>query len=149
MQEIEPRDALGIARRALANLSLLTRAYEGEDDGHLVTQIIATSLAVLVLPWERYYRDDADIIHLTARPGSWSIDRSVGDQAPDLRHLRNALAHGGIEIESVSRAPSQVLVRFEDRADRDEPISWSATIRADDLEVYIRALFEQLEDRFD
>lgn len=144
----EPRDALGLARRALDNLDLVKREYGNHGEGHVVTQIVATALVVLVLPWEDYFRGDAEHIHSLAGSGAWTIIKPDPDPGHDMRHLRNALAHGRMNIENVSRLPEEVVIFFEDRRRHDAPTNWEASIRADRLEDYARTLVEQLAVRF-
>jgi hypothetical protein len=147
---IGPRDALGIARRAIANLDLIKQQHETNSaNGHVVTQIVSTSLAVLVLPWDDWLDEDSDLIHMVANGESWTVDDRTGSQrSDDLRYLRHALAHGGISFDSDSREPSEVEIRFWSRP-TGGAINWRAAIQADELEDYLRRLFIQLEDRLD
>lgn len=146
----EPRHALGIARRAITNLDL-ARGANGPNlhPFHLVTQILTSCLAVVVFPWDEWYDSESDIISLAAGSHGWTVDDRTGSGGSDnLRYLRHAVAHGGIRIPDTSRDPSVVTIYFESRPDPGSDVNWEASILADDLDLYLRKLFNLLDDRF-
>lgn len=151
MEYPEPRDGLGIARRALTNLDLVKQCkLQHPDESHLVTQVVLTCLAVVVFPWEQWYDEDSELIALAAGSTGWKVDDRTGSKGSDnLRYLRHALAHGGIRILSRSPDPAEVTIYFESRPADGGDVNWEAEIQADLLDAYLRRLFVQMEDRFD
>ncbi len=110
-------DSLGFAERTKKNLVYIEQAKSRDRDVHVVTQIVNSSLGLIVFPWE----SQAD----KAMRGRLLTDLyksgwPVWDETPrskglgQLIHcLRNAIAHGNVHFSSDDRAPDKVAIRFE------------------------------------
>ena len=53
MELASRNDSLGFAERTKKNLLHIEHAYESGHDVHVVTQIVTSTLGLIVFPWER------------------------------------------------------------------------------------------------
>jgi hypothetical protein len=147
MTHIRPRDALGIADRAMTNLRIINESQEG----HRVTAIVATALTLLLLPFDEWFRKGSGTAHMVAGSAPWLIRPSSDMELTPLQHIRNAFAHGEVEYDVVpgaepdSRDPTEAVIRFKDRPGGGD-YNWWASIRADELEAYLAGLHSHLYD---
>lgn len=102
---------------------------------HVVTQIVTSTLGLIVFPWERM----ADLkirgtsIATLEELGwpKWAETKPSKGMGQLIRNLRNALAHGNVQFSSDYREAASVIVSF-----RSENGDWQATILAHDLKSF-------------
>jgi hypothetical protein len=142
-------DPLGLARRAWENLRLIEKSYSSTKAGHVVTQLIQSLLALVVFPKEQGLLavfKDWQLDDLEKR--GWIRPRLYKNEKNDthtlfdlLRHMRNAVCHGLVEVigygpdGSDSRNLDEISISFSDRQ-RDKPIYWIAVIDGRDLKNF-------------
>lgn len=95
-------------------------------------------LGLVCFPWETLVLDRAKQIRFdTLAEDGWPqfiVTLGRCDTLHDLlRHLRNAVAHGRMTYSSDSLNPNEVEIRFEDRLNKNSPVNWVASLRADNL----------------
>jgi hypothetical protein len=141
----------GFARRTRKNLEFIKAS--GNPRAHIVTQITLSMLGIVVFPWERHGLVETDWITIaeTEERGwpQWKI--TLGEATTItvfhlLEHLRNAIAHGLWSFDSDDRDPSKVLIKARDAISHDAPISWKASIRADDLDRFLICLLDYFRE---
>jgi hypothetical protein len=135
-------EAEEFAKRTRKNLMCIIEAANAGRDVHVVTQLTASLLGIVVFPWETYFRYVAGQLELEALGQDeewprWNITLGA-DQCVTLkdlaRRLRNAVAHGRIDFSSDSRNPKEVFIEFEDADPGENQLPhWRADIGALDL----------------
>ena len=141
---LSPRStSLGFADRTTKNLVFIEAAFQrGEEDVHLVTQIVNSLLGLVVFPWESGIEDriaktaiDAPALHGWPQ---WNISEGRCDTVGELmRKLRNGIAHRHINFSSDSRVPEEVSIQIEDYSrGKGHARNFAASIRADDLAAF-------------
>lgn len=144
MELASRNDSFGFAERCKKNLLHIEKAYPREDV-HLVTQIINSSLGLIVFPWEK--RVDLKIRgkRLNALDKSrwpqWAETKPSKGLGELIHNLRNAIAHANIQFSSDDREPSKVTITFE-----SENGDWQATISALDLRTFCLRFIELVEE---
>jgi hypothetical protein len=137
-------DSLGFADRTKKNLLYIEQAKSHNQDVHIVTQIVNSSLGLIVFPWDR----KADI-EIRGKPLAdlYKSGWPVWDEAPpskglgELIHgLRNGIAHGNVQFSSDDRAASKVVVTFGSKHE-----DWHARISADNLKSFCLKFIEFIE----
>jgi len=138
-------DSLGFAERTKKNLLYIEQAKSGGQDVHVVTQIVNSSLGLIVFPWEA--RADkairgkllADLYELgwpvwQEKPSSKGLGQLICG-------LRNAIAHRNVQFSSEDRAASKVIITFA-----SEHRDWHATISAYDLKNFCFEFIKFIEN---
>jgi hypothetical protein len=125
-------DSIGFAERTRKNLFYIEQSKSRGQDVHVVTQIINSSLGLIVFPWEAQ-TDKA--IRGTPLSDLYKSEWPVWIETPPskglgqlLHNLRNAVAHRNVQFSSDEGAASKVTVTFA-----SESGDWRATISASDL----------------
>lgn len=153
--KLGPRnDPIGLARRSLINLELIEHLYAANKEGHVVTQLVQSLLAIIVFPKEQNLYD---------RFRQWRLSDLEDDQWPPLipvidteadtktlfdilRHMRNALCHGLVTFYGHgpdgpdSRDVKSIWIEFADRDNFDSPIDWVFRIEGKDLKKFCRMM---------
>lgn|GEM_PF-4893570 len=149
---LHARTAFGIADRTVENLAIVrAQSQEGNLKAHWVTQIVLSTLGVLVMPLEEL-KSKQLIKRIDGSP--WKVEDKCKKKAPFLQHVRNAVAHGNINIydtkfpdrPSKSRIPKEVTVRLTDMEFGETKVCWTVEIRADELEDLVEDLHELLRE---
>jgi hypothetical protein len=138
-------DSLGFAERTRKNLLYIDQAKSRREDVHVVTQIINSSLGLVVFPWE----DQADkAIRGKLLSDLYKSGWPVWDESPPSRGLgqlihvlRNAIAHRNVKFSSDDREASKVAILFA-----SENGDWHATISARDLKNFCLKFIEFIEN---
>jgi HEPN pEK499 p136 len=137
-------DSLGFADRTKKNLLYIEQAKSHHQDVHIVTQIINSSLGLIVFPWER--RADIEIrgkLLADLYKSGWPIwdetppSKGLGEL---IKGLRNGIAHGNVQFSSDDRVASEVAVIFG-----SENGDWHARISADNLKSFCLKFIEFIE----
>jgi HEPN pEK499 p136 len=138
-------DSLGFAARCKKNLLYIEQAKQSGHDVHVVTQIITSSLGLIVFPWEK--KADLKIrgtllsdLDESTWP-TWDETKPSKGVGQLIHNLRNAIAHGNIQFSSDDREASNVVVTF-----RSESGDWKATISAQDLKNFCLRFIDFIED---
>jgi HEPN pEK499 p136 len=143
---------LGLAHRAMKNLEYIERSFDSGADVHVVTQILTSLQAILVLPYEVDCFDANEQQPISSYP-EWipKIDtykkRPCNNLGTLLWHVRNAIAHRRLHFSSESRKPSEVVIRFSDEfTDRNtrQTQQWEMEIRGDLLREFGKILSRML-----
>lgn len=128
-------DSLGFAARCKKNLLHIERAFQSREDVHVVTQIVVSSLGLIVFPWERDADQKIRSTPLSALDESqeamWVEAKPSKGLGQPIKHLRNAIAHGNIHFSSDDRDASKVIVSFG-----SENGDWQATMSAHNLQTF-------------
>jgi hypothetical protein len=149
-------DPTGLVRRSLKNLMLIEHLFRTRKEGHVVTQLIQSLLAFLVIPKEKDLLEHLKRWRLEdLRENKWPRLTPVRDDEDDthslfdvLRHMRNAVCHGGIRFlgdgkdGADSRYPADVTIEFSDRNHKGQPVDWELRLTGEDL----RKLLVLIED---
>lgn len=146
MELVSRGDALGFAERCKKNLLYIERAKQSGHDVHVVTQIIASSLGLIVFPWEK----NADLEIRGTLVGAldesqwpkWNETKPSKGLGQLIHNLRNAIAHCNIQFSSDERDPSDVVVTFGSKNG-----DWQATISAHELRNFCLRFIELIEER--
>ena len=138
-------DSLGFADRTKKNLLYIEQAKSRHQDVHIVTQIVNSSLGLIVFPWEGK-ADKAIRAKLLA--DLYKSGWPVWDEAPPskglgqlIHGLRNGIAHGNVRFSSDDRAASEVVVVFGSKNG-----DWHATISAENLKSFCLKFIEFIEN---
>lgn len=150
-------DPLGFAERGWSNLTIIEDTFKTQGKGHVVTQLVQTLLSVLVFPKERWfyeYLSKVEISKLEKR--DWPLPKQVIGTTSDmnqlLRHMRNAVCHGGVTFYSDapsgsdSRFVEEITIEFVDRPKRNSDICWKVIMEGKDLRRFLYKIFERLRD---
>jgi hypothetical protein len=128
-------DSLGFAERTRKNLFYIEQAKSRAQAVHVVTQIINSSLGLIIFPWESQTDKAIRGTMLTNLYRSeWPVwqetppSRSLGQLT---RRLRNAIAHRNVQFSSDETEPSSVTITFASKSG-----DWRATISASDLKNF-------------
>jgi hypothetical protein len=144
-------DPLGMAQRSWINLELIERTFKSKKEGHVVTQLVQSLLALLVFPKE------AKLFELFKRWRLSDMQKSgqtlpviMKDDEDDtktlfdlLRHMRNSVCHGLVTFYgegshgSESRNLDEIRIEFADRNEPTGPIDWLASIEGDQLRNFL------------
>lgn len=145
LPSVPPRNHVaGLAYRAWKNLDYIAEARARGADIHLVTQTVASLVALVVFPFETELKAKLQAgpqVSTLVEDGwpEWTLLQ--GQSTPRLfallGHLRHAIAHSNIRFEGQSDSvePALVTVVFTNQR---VPAhlgggSWSAQMQADDL----------------
>ena len=157
--KLYPRsDPVGFAQRALKNLEIIEHQYDSHRDGHVVTQLILSTLGLLVYP----YHADAFSRFKSWRLGDlqkkgWPAIRQYpspkqADNLEQLLHyMRNAVCHRGVAFLSDTATPDSREVRditleFINRGNKNPQINWRMEIDAVDLRALCVRVFYEIAD---
>lgn len=128
-------DSLGFAERTKKNLLHIEHAYESGQDVHVVTQIVTSTLGLIVFPWEQMADSRIRGTSITTLDElgwpKWAETKPSKGLGQLIRNLRNALAHGNVQFSSDDREASNVAISF-----MSENGDWQATILAHDLKKF-------------
>jgi HEPN pEK499 p136 len=156
--ELAPRnDPLGLTQRAWRNLNLIEREYEERDEGHVVTQLVQTLLALIVFPKARGFPEHFSLIQMDKlEERGWPRPmQKIGKTETIgglLKHMRNAVCHGLLKFYgdskegSDSRKLSEITIEFSDRKGDKAPIDWKVTMEGQDLKRFLWHIFDYLND---
>lgn len=138
-------DSYGFAERCRRNLLFIDEASQSRQDVHLVTQIITSSLGLIVFPWERKADQKiggTPISVLDESPEAmWTETKPSKGLGQLIKNLRNAIAHGNIHFSSDDREASKVVIRFA-----SENGDWQATISANNLMTFSLRFIELIKN---
>lgn len=151
MQYIERNTVWGFNDRVLKNLKFVDAARRaGSTEVHVVTQLITSLLGLIVFPYAEILEKGDTTFQSYTLPDlstkGWPTWTFTIGSSPNLdqhvRHLRNAISHRGLWFDSDDRELHSVGVRFSDRphTPKGAPYNWQATIKADDLQVFVLKL---------
>jgi HEPN pEK499 p136 len=151
---VMPHDTVrDIMHRTMQNLQFVEE-HAGVDGPYEVTQLINSFLGALAHPWETY-RDDLIAMTLAdASAGGWPAigkerptDREADSLGDLVRLMRNALAHGNVEILPDASTEIRALRLWNtDRGRR----TWGAVVTVADMRSFLTrfvALAEKLHGR--
>lgn len=138
------------ARRTLLNLRTIEAARaQGAPGAFETTQLINSTLGLLVLPRERYidHIPETPLDELEAK--GWPIPKVVGD-FPNVAHLRqlitklrHAVAHFNLEFPSDGTDEIRLL-RVWNTDPRSKQTTWKAEFSATDLRLLVERFAELL-----
>jgi hypothetical protein len=156
--DLAPRnDPLGLAQRAWTNLSLIERAYDARNEGHVVTQLVQTLLALIVFPKAKEFFDHVspkllDDLEESGWPRPKQIIGTTDTLGCLLKHMRNAVCHGHLKFYgddpkdgANSRKLHEITIEFSDRKNKS-PFDWRVTIEGQDLKRFLWHIFDYLND---
>ena len=151
MNSVSRNDAIEIVRRTRKNLLYIRRAFECQEDVHVVTQLVTSLLGLVVLPKEQYWEENIWNIRLDKLTDQgwpkWDIQKGCADNLGQLiKHLRNASSHGRITFSSDSPLLSEVVLKVEDAKGKDKPPYWRALIGGEDLYSFCLRFADHLEE---
>jgi hypothetical protein len=135
-------------------LELIEDLYATSKEGHVVTQLVQSLIAIIVFPKEQ---------NLYERFRQWKLSDLDDNQWPPLipvidteddtktlfdvlRHMRNALCHGLVTFFGHgpdgpdSRDVNSVCIEFSDRDKPNLPIDWVFRIEGRDLKKFCRMI---------
>ena len=117
-----------------------------------MTQLVNSLLGLLVFIKERRFNDEIRTLTLASlqRQGwpNWNSTVNTPNTLGQLvRHLRNAVAHGGIKFSSDAPALADVSFEFTDRDPNSSQITWNGRISGPDLRKFVLCLVEEVERR--
>lgn len=145
MELASRNESLGFAERCRKNLTFIEQAKQSGHDVHVVTQIITSSLGLIVFPWE--YKADRKIrgtalstLHESRWP-MWTETIPSKGLGQLIKNIRNAIAHGNVQFSSDDREASNVVVTFKSKNG-----DWQATMAAHDLKHFCLRFIEFIED---
>jgi len=138
-------DSLGFAERCKKNLLYIEQAFQSHEDVHPVTQIITSSLGLIVFPWERKADQRLRGTRLYSLDESqwpqWAETKPSKGLGELIHKLRNAIAHGNVSFSSDDRESRTVIVTF-----KSEDGDWRAAISAYDLRRFFFAFIQLIEN---
>lgn len=138
-------NSFGFAERCKKNLLYIEQAYQSDHDVHPVTQIITSSLGLIVFPWERKADQRLRGTLLNSLNESqwprWTETKPSRGLGELIRKLRNAIAHSNVDFSSDDRESRNVVVTF-----KSENGDWQAEISAYDLRRFCLAFIQLIED---
>jgi HEPN pEK499 p136 len=159
--ELGPRnDPLGLARRSFENLQLVEHMLATRKEGHVVTQVVQSLLAIVVFPQQKDLYGHLQRWDLNSLDGRWPNLRPIIDNCEKkttnlyrvLYHMRNAVCHGLVTFYgdgpegSDTRELSEIIVEFSDRENENSPINWTLQLGGEDLRALCERLIEVIED---
>jgi hypothetical protein len=128
-------EAEEFARRTRKNLQFVVHSKQTGADVHVVTQLTASLLGLIVYPWEKQFAQTVHSVVLSDLESEgwphWNISlgaehcRTLGQLA---HRLRNAIAHRRISFSSDSRELEEVDLEFEDQLPGAVAPHWRADI---------------------
>lgn len=138
------------ARRTLLNLRTIESAQaQGAPEAFETTQLINSTLGLLVLPRERYIEHIPDIPLDELEARGWPIPTVVGDY-PKVAHLRqlvtrlrHAIAHFNLEFPGDGTDEIRLL-RVWNTDPRSKNVTWKAEFSAADLRLLVERFAELL-----
>ena len=141
---VQRNKAIGFACRVRKNLDFVLRQREQGEDVHEVTQIVLSTLGLVVFPWERERKAVSEMAasltldYLTSQGWpAWDFSKGTSSTLIDLiRHLRNAVAHGHIWFSSDDRKAENVVLTFRDKRPKEKEYKWEVSITAADLRIF-------------
>jgi hypothetical protein len=138
-------DSLGFAERCKKNLLHIEHAHQAGFDIHVVTQIILSTVGLIVFPWERNADQQirGTLVSTLNAPQwpEWVETRPSKGLGQLIHNLRNAIVHRNFDFSSDDRSASNVIITF-----RSEDGNWEATISAQDLNRFCLAFIKLIED---
>jgi hypothetical protein len=148
---VGPRnDPLGLMKRSLINYRIIKESFEICKQGHVVTQLVQSLLALIIFPKERAIFDRFQAWRLDELNKKWPLLRPVQDDEGDtttlyrlLKHMRNALSHGLVTFYGEgadgadTRYVTEILVVFQDRNGDQSPINWELRLTGHAIEQLI------------
>jgi hypothetical protein len=146
MAELASRsDSIGFAERCKKNLLYVEQAFRSGQDVHVVTQIITSSLGLIVFPWEnggdrRIRGERLSALEKSGWP-TWHETKPSKGLGELIHKLRNAIAHRNVQFSSDDREASNVVLTFE-----SENGDWAATISANELKRFCLKFIELIEN---
>ena len=145
MELASRNNSLGFAERCKKNLLHIEQAKQSGHDVHVVTQIITSSLGLVIFPWEqkadqRIRGTPLSVVYEWGWP-IWNETQPSKGLGQLIHNLRNAIAHGNVQFSSDDREARKVVVTF-----RSENGDWQATILAHDLKNFCLRFIELIED---
>lgn len=150
MNQVTRNDALQFAARTKTNLEHIEDAYGRGIEVHVVTQVILSTLGLVVFLRERNFVELIEDLQLSALEGEgwphWKISLGESTSLGQVtNHLRNAIAHGRIQFSSDSRVLEEVEITIEDAPKKSSSANWRASIQANDLRLFCLKLVERIE----
>ena len=156
--QLAPRnDPLGLGQRAWNNLKLIERSYDTEHQGHVVTQLVQTLIALVAFPKEKGFLARIERCQLQElEKRGWPRPKQVVGKTVTLHHLfkgmRNAVCHGLMKFYgdsghgSNSRNLSEISIEFSDRKNDSAPIHWQIVMEGPELRRFLYYILEYLND---
>jgi hypothetical protein len=155
---LAPRnDPLGLAERGWTNLLTIERSFKTHGEGHVVTQLVQTLLAILVFPKGKDFFEYMAHLQLDSLT-NWPIPKQVLGATPNmgqlLRHMRNAVCHGLVTFYgdstdgAESRFVDEISIEFADRPNEDSDINWKIIMEGEDLKLFLYKLLDFLHDGY-
>jgi hypothetical protein len=141
MELASRNESQGFADRTRNNLLFVEAAYESGHDVHVVTQIVTSSLGLVVFPWEheadvKIRRTLLSTLVLSNWP-KWEETEPSKGLGQLIHRLRNAIAHGKVRFSSEDREASNVIITFGSNS-----AAWQAKISARDLRDFCLRFIE-------
>lgn len=129
------------AKRTAANLGAIRKIRESDDDTPVyeVTQLVNSTLGLLVFPQQRYMERIPETPLSDLRGTGWPIPEVVGSypQVKDLRQLvrmlRNAVTHCNLEFVPGPANEIEGLIVWNTDP-RSDKITWKARLTVSDLD---------------
>lgn len=145
MQLASRNESQGFADRTRKNLLFVEGAYESGHDVHVVTQIVTSSLGLVVFPWEHEAdsRIRGTLLGGLVQSGwpEWEETNPSKGLGQLIHRLRNAIAHGNVRFSSEDREASNVVITFGSMNE-----DWQAKISASDLRDFCLRFIELIHD---
>jgi HEPN pEK499 p136 len=142
-------DSLGFAHRTQKNLTYVEAAFREGADVHVVTQIVNSSLGLIIFPWaepfdQRIQQLRLDELEVQGWP-NWEITKGSCATLGQLLHrLRNGLAHRNVSFSSDSREAEDVTIEVWDtikkNGEDERIVHWAARIQSDQLRRFSEKL---------
>ena len=137
-------DSIGFARRTRKNLDFIVAAHDDAHKGspvHVVTQIVLSTLGLIVFPWERTFKEREETLGLVELSDlgwpEWEIMEGSADTFHELlRLLRNAIVDGNMHFTTESQNPEEVQIEFWNQPPGSEASNWRARILASELRSF-------------
>jgi hypothetical protein len=147
---VSRNDAVQFAERTRANLVWIEQLAAAGEPVHPITQLVNSLLGLLVFLRERNYLNQTKNVKLSKLvQAGWPAWDSTVDQPKTLRqllrHLRNSIAHGGIQFSSDSKIGNDVRITFTDRSRDTGAITWQATIASDRLRDFVLRIVNDVD----
>jgi len=139
-----------IMRRTMANLAFVEERA-GPNGPYEVTQLINSFVGALAHPWE-WMKDDLMQLPLTeiasknwpAVQKEYPTDIEPNSLGDLVRLMRNAMAHGNIELYSDGRRQISAIRVWNIKHGRRD---WGAVVRIDDMRRFLECFVELIEER--
>lgn len=149
---VERNDAIKFAHRTRHNLEVIEQQATAGASVHAVTQLVNSLLGLLVFIKEQKFNNEIRGLTLASLEAQgWPQWRSSMDTPTSLgqlvRHLRNAVAHGGIKFSSDAAALDDVSFEFTDRDPKSSQITWQGQISGPDLRRFVLRLVQEVDQR--